>query len=43
MSRVPIAARGGFVSLNYKPDDRSLAVEFYSMEGEPLCQKIFKP
>ena len=37
------ASRGGFVGVNYKPEDRSLAVEFYSMTGKPLYQKIFKP
>jgi len=37
------ASRGGFMSVRYRPEDRSLAVDFHSMKGEPLYQKVLKP
>lgn len=37
------ASRGGFMSVRYKPDDRSLAFDFYSVAGKPLYQKVFIP
>ncbi len=37
------ASRGGFLGVRYKPEDRSLAVEFYSMKGESLNREAFKP
>ena len=36
------ASRGGFVSVRYSPDDRSLAVMFHSMTGELLDQTVFR-
>lgn len=37
------ASRGGFMSVRYQPDDRSLAFDFYSVTGKPLYQKVIKP
>ncbi len=37
------ASRGGFLSARYKPEDRSLTIEFHSMKGEGLYQKVFHP
>lgn len=37
------ASRGGFMSVRYAPDDRSLSFDFYSVSGEPLYQRVFKP
>ncbi len=36
------ASRGGFLSVRYAPKDRSLAIQFNSMKGESLYQKLFK-
>lgn len=32
---------GGFLSIRYRPEDRSLAFVFHSQEGKPLYQKSF--
>jgi len=37
------ASRGGFLSVRYRPDDRSLTMQFHSMQGEPLYQKVLLP
>lgn len=37
------ASRGGFVSVRYQPDDRSLKVQYFSMKGAPLYDHVFKP
>lgn len=35
------ASRGGFVSVRYQPTDRSLTVNFHSMQGELLNSTVF--
>jgi len=37
------ASRGGFMSVRYRPEERSLTVAFHSMKGEPLYQKVLTP
>lgn len=37
------ASRGGFLSVRYRPDDRSLTMQFHSMQGEPLYEKVLLP
>ncbi|MSU48260.1 MAG: hypothetical protein EXS37_04070 [Opitutus sp.] len=37
------ASRGGFMSIRYRPDNRALSFEFFSMAGLPLYQKVFTP
>jgi len=37
------ASRGGFLRVRYQPNDRSLAMEFHSMKGEPLYRKVLTP
>ncbi|MEW6305469.1 MAG: alkaline phosphatase D family protein [Verrucomicrobiota bacterium] len=35
------ASRGGFLAVAYKPD-RTLSVQFHSVKGEPLFQRVFR-
>lgn len=36
------ASRGGFLLMNYQPD-RTLSCQFFSQDGQPLYQKVFRP
>lgn len=43
LERPYAASRGGFLGIRYEPADRSLALEFHSMTGEGLYEKVFSP
>lgn len=37
------ASRGGFMAIRYRPENRALSFEFFSMAGQPLYQKVITP
>jgi alkaline phosphatase D len=36
------ASRGGFLAMNYQPD-RTLSCQFFSQDGQPLYERVFRP